>query len=457
MEITKNITGELEATLIVKIEEQDYREKVDKELQNIRKKANIKGFRQGKTPLGIIEKMFGRDVKAQEVTRYLDEEVKKYFDENKVDIIGELLPSEKEETKFDIEKDKDFQFAFDFGFYPETKIELGELSVSEYKILVEENFIDEEIKTLQEKHGDFKEVELIVEKSQFRADFTEQKEDGLKIEDGLVLVSYLDEETKKQVLNAKVGTKFTIDVKKAFANETDLAALLKIEKDKLDTVSNIFEIEIKKIENYEKGELNQDFFDKLFGKDEVKSLEEMRSKLREIIEKQYDGESQMRFRIDFREALKNSVNINLPDEFLVKWQKNRRKTEDVEKIRKELTDTKTHIKWDRILSILSDEHNIKVEQEDLLESVKGNIINSIAQMGLSVSMFSDEQLDHFAEQELEKMKENDRYYLVFSTLERKVLDGLKDKVIKVQSEITFDELKSLYEKENKAETTVENE
>jgi trigger factor len=177
MEIIKNNTGELEATLIVKIEEQDYREKVDKELNNIRKKANIKGFRPGKTPLGVVEKMFGRDVKAQEVTKYLDEEVIKYFDENKIDIIGELLPSEKEETKFDIEKDKNFQFAFDFGFYPETKIELAEISVPEYKILIEDSLIDEEIKNLQEKYGDFKEVEIIEEKSQFRIDLVEQKED----------------------------------------------------------------------------------------------------------------------------------------------------------------------------------------------------------------------------------------------------------------------------------------
>ncbi|MBN2891073.1 MAG: hypothetical protein JXL97_04325 [Bacteroidales bacterium] len=455
MEIIKNNTGELEATLIVKIEEKDYAEQYESELHKIRKSAQIKGFRPGKVPFGMVKKMYGVEVKAQEVHKYLDEQVKKYFDENKLNIIGDLLPSETEETKFDIENSNDFQFAFDLGFFPDVEIKTEEISVPEYNIKVEDKTVEEEIKNLTEKYGDFVEIDEVVEKSQIRAAMVElnddntPKEDGISIEDGLVLISYLAEDTRKKVMGAKKDAKFTVDVKKSFPNETDLAALLKIEKEKLADINNNFELTIQKIEQYQNGQLNQEFFDKLFGKDEVKSEEEMKAKMNEIIGEQYKNESRARFNVDLKKILKETIELPLPDEFLVKWQKNRRKEVAEDVIRKELDDIKEAIRWDRILAMLSEMFDIQVEQVDLMEAAKAQIVNQIVQMGLSTQMFNDEQLNQFASQELERMSENDRYYLVFSVMENKVLHNLYEKVNKEPKDITFDELKNMYEEENK--------
>jgi trigger factor len=454
MEITTNNTNELEATLIVKIEEKDYTEVFEGELKKMRKTANVKGFRPGKVPMGMIKKMYGNEVKAQEVHKLLDEEIKKHLKENKIEVIGDLLPSKKEETKFDIENSNDFQFAFDYGFFPQTEIKLDGLKVPEYNITIEDKTIDDEVINILEKNGDFIEIDKVIEKSQIRANFTElgddkkAKEDGVSVQDGLVLIDLLDEATKKELMGAKTDSEFTINVKKAFTNETDLAGLLKIEKEKLAEINDNFEIVITKIEEYKKGELNQDFFDKVFGKDEVKSEEEMRTKIKELIEKQYASESTVRFRYDFRNELKDSVELPLPDEFIIRWQLSRRDDATEEMLRKDMKSLKDAIKWDRVLALLSDEHDIKVEQSDLLDASKAQIVNQLGQMGMSVEMFSEEQMTQFAEQELEKMNENDRYYLVFSTMERKVLDGLNDKVTKEAKEITFDELKKIYEVEN---------
>lgn len=465
MEIIKKDTGELQATLIAKIQETDYAERVEQELKKVRKTANIKGFRPGQVPLPMVKKMFGNDIISQEVSKYLDEELKKYFDENKLEIIGDVLPSKTEETKFDVVNDKDFQFAFDLGFFPEVKVSVDDLKVTEYNISVAEKQIDEEVKKLLDQNGEFTDIEEVDSESNIRATIIELnkdktvKEDGINVEEGLVLIKYLDEKISTKFIGAKKGAKIIVDVKKAFKSEADLAGLLKIEKEKLADINNNFEFTITQIQDFKKGEINQEFFDKLFGKDEVKSEEEMRNKIRTIIEEQYKAESKVRFRYDFRDTLKQSVEMALPDDFIVLWQLDRRKNETEETIRKDLDSLKDAIKWDKIISVLAKEHNLEITEKDLLDSSKANIINQIAQMGLSTSMFTEEQLNHFAQQELEKLNDNDRYYLIFSTMERKVLDGLYEKVQKEEKQITFDELKAIYDEENKkiAESTPEKE
>lgn len=461
MEIIKKDTGELQATIIAKIQEADYAERVEKELKKVRKTANIKGFRPGQVPLPMVKKMFGKEIISQEVSKYLDEELKKYFNKNKIEIIGDILPSKTEETKFDVVKDKDFQFAFDLGFFPEIKINLEELKIPEYKITVEEKQIDEEIKKLADQNGEFIDAEEVEAESNIRATIIELnkdktvKEDGIKVEEGLVLIKYLDEKTATKFIGSKKEDKIIVNVKKAFKSEADLAGLLKIDKEKLSDINDNFEFTITQIQNFKKSEINQEFFDKLFGKDKVKSEEEMRNKIREMIENQYKAETKVRFRYDFRDKLKETVEMPLPDDFIVLWQLDRRKNETEETIRKDLDSLKDFIKWDKIISVLAKEHNLEITEKDLLDSSKANIINQITQMGLSTNMFTDEQLDQFASQELEKLNDNDRYYLIFSTMERKVLDGLYEKVQKEEKEISFDELKAIYDEENKkiAEST----
>ncbi len=454
MEIIKNNTSELEATLIIKINESDFAENLEKELKKVRKSANIKGFRPGKVPIGMIKKMYGEELKAQELNKYLDEQLNAYLRENKIDLVGDFLPSTKEETKIDLKNDKEFQFVFDIGFYPETEIKEEELEVPVYKIQIEEKTIDEEIENLLEKYGDFEEIEEVTEKCQIRATLIEldedkPKEEGIKIEEGLILIRSLDEKTQKQLEKAKKEQKFTINVKEAFTNEVDLAGLLRIAKEELENVNPNFELTIEKIEEYQKGRLNQDFYNKLFGEDEVKTEDELREKLREIIGSQYERETKVRFSFDLKQELKSKVEMKLPVEFIERWQANRRKDADKEQIHKEIDQMVEILKWDRILMLLSDKHNLKVEDTTVIDTVKHQIANQLQQMGMSTQMFTDEQMDHFAAQELEKMSDSDRYILIFSIMEGQVSDKLFDIVKKEEKEVTFDQLKAIYEEENK--------
>ncbi|MEA3450397.1 MAG: hypothetical protein U9Q83_00675, partial [Bacteroidota bacterium] len=263
------------------------------------------------------------------------------------------------------------------------------------------------------------------------------------------LIDILDEKTKKEIIGAEKEAIFVFDVKNTFKNDADLAGLLNIEKENLSEINDNFEFTIISIQNSAPAELNQEFFDKVFGEDKIKSEEEFRNKILEAVEEQYKAEAKVRFRFDFRNALKDSLEMPLPEEFIIQWQMNRRKKETEESIRKDIDAFKDAIKWDKIITILAKEHNLEIEQKDILDSTKANLVNQIAQMGLSVDMFTEEQLDKFANQELEKLNENDKYHLIFTTMERKVLDGLYEKVEKDQKEISFDELKAIYDEENK--------
>ena len=452
MEFIKKDTGELQASLIVKIEAADYNDRVENALKDLRKKVNLKGFRPGHVPIGTIKKRFGKDVLAEEVTKFLDEKLNDYFNENNIEYIGDLLKSETEETKFDFEKDKDFQFAFDFGYYPEIEINIENLTIPYYKIKVTDEELEKEISNLQKQHGTFVEVEKAQEDSTIYADIIElnddetPKEKGINIQDGLISLKFVSEEARKKFIEAKKDDKLILNIKEAFSNETDLAGLLKIKKEELDNINNKFEFTIKKIEAFKDAEINEDLFKKVFPEDEIKSEEEFKQKVKEAIEKQFENESKIRVRYDIKNVLMDTVKMPLPEEFIIKWQKSKRNV-DENKIREELPILVDTIKWDKIIQILGKKYKLEIDTDDLIESSKANIVNYLAQIGYPTSMFSDEQLQEFAERELDNMDENARLSLIFETMERKVLDGISDKFNKEEKEITINELSEIYKKE----------
>ncbi len=454
MEFIKKDTGDLQATLIVKIDEADYKERVDKALKELRKKANLKGFRPGHVPLGVIKKLYGKEVIADEVSKFLDEELKKYFKENNIDYIGDLLKSETEETKFDIEKekDKDFQFAFDFGYFPEVDINPEELTIPYYKIKITDEQIDKDIENLKKQNGDFIEAEETDEETILYADITElnddetPKEDGITVEHGLISIAHVAEDTKKQFIGLKKDDKIIVDIKKAFPNEADLAGLLKITKEELENINDKFEIKVNKIDKFKEAELNEELFKKVFPEDEIKTEEEFRQKVKEAIEKQFEFESKIRMRYDIKNILTEKIQIPLPEEFIVRWQKSRQNSTE-EEIRKQLPMILDLVKWDRILDILGRKYNIKLEEQDLVEASKANIVNYLYQIGYSPAMFTDEQLNEFATNQLNSMNENDRYQLISETVERKILDGIKEKFPTEEKEITIEELTEIYKKD----------
>lgn len=448
MEITRKDKGNLQATLVVKIQENDYLEAVNEELKKLRKQTNIKGFRPGHVPMNVVQRMFGDKVKVEEVNKVIDKQIKEYLKENKLDLIGELLPTD-EESKIDFEKDKDFEFSFDAGFYPEINIDIESLDVKKYIITATDELIEKEIDNIKRKHGEMVEKEEVEDQEgvSIYIDAKEKKEDGIKITDSMILVSTLSDEAKEKIIGAKVNDKLELNLKKAISNQADLSALLKVEKDKLQEISDNFEIEIKKIDKFEPAKFDEEIIEKEFG--EKLTVEQAKEKIKEKLQKELEEEAKLMFKLDLQDKIvEEAMKSEMPEEFIIRWQKNIYKDKTEEEIKKGLESLIKSLLYVKILTNYSENKKINVEREDLVEESKINIINSLNQYGLPTSYFTEEQLNEFANQEIEKMDSNSINSLFFTAMENKTANHIY--TTKEEAEqITFDDYKKIVEDRNK--------
>ena len=118
MNITRENIDDLNAVLKVKIEKADYEEKVEKVLRDYRKKANIKGFRPGMVPIGLIKKMYGNAVKIDEINKAVSENIQKYLTDEKIEILGDPMPRTMIRKRLILKPRNDFDFSFELGLTP---------------------------------------------------------------------------------------------------------------------------------------------------------------------------------------------------------------------------------------------------------------------------------------------------------------------------------------------------
>lgn len=457
MEINLKNTDELNAVLKIKINKEDYEPKVEKKLKEYRKKANLNGFRPGMAPMGLIKKMYGKHILADEVNTIFSESMFNYIKENKLDILGEPIPSETEKTLIDFDNDTDFEFAVDLGFAP--KIEFDEeiiKDIKKYKIKVDDDLINTQIKNLQNRAGGYQEIEKSEEKSSLYClaeELDEQnnvKEDGIRKEEASILIKMIkDEEIKKQMIDKKVGDEIIIDIKKAFPNETEISSLLNVEKEKLPELGNNFKFSITKINNFVPAEINQEFFDTAFGKDVVKNEEEMKEKIKSQYEKNFTLEEDYKLLVDIKDKLTQEVKFDIPAEFLKRWlklSKSEKKLTD-EIIERDFPQFAEDLSWKLIKDYLVEKNEIKVEKADLLTVVKDIMNIEFAQYGLDISNFSEEQQNAFAEERLNsKDNPNLKTQYFEKASEDKLIEKLQEKFNFKVKEISLDEFKTFFEK-----------
>ncbi len=451
MEIIKKDTGDLLATLVVKVEENDYIERVNEELKKLRKKVNLKGFRPGKVPVSVVKQMFGDEVKVEQINKLVDEEISKYLKENNIDIIGELLPNENS-PKLDLKKDKDFEFNFDLAYYPEIDIDIEALEKEKIKILPTDEMVEKELKNIARHHGENVEIEEITDGDDITitVNLTEQdKEDGIKVEDGLILYKYLSEQAQKELKGKKVGDKVVLNLKEAMQNETDLAGLLRIDKEKLAEVNDNFELEITKIQQFKEAELTEEVLEKEFG--EKITLDEAKEKIKKELEKILDEESKTVFKYELQKKIFDEAGkVQLPDEFIIRWQKQMYPEKSEEEIKKGLDELKKSLIYYKLLVKYSKDNNLEVQNNDLVDVSKDRIVETLKQYGLPTSYFTDEQLTEFARQELEKMDSATLNTTYFSALENKIFAELYEKT-DFTSEMSFEDFKKYLDEKFKKE------
>ncbi len=450
MNITQENTDKLNAILNVKVERADYAERVDKVLKDYRRQAKVDGFRPGKVPMGIIKKMYHTPVLVDEVNKLVSESLFNYLQENNVSILGEPLPHKEEDKKFDFENDTEFEFKFDLGLAPEFSLEVtAKDKVPYYKIKVDKKQQDEYKDSLLQRFGEFKAVDKAGNDELIKGSLVKVDKDGNEVENGIrvdgismSLEMMKDDDQRVLFSGAAGGDQVVFDVKKAFPNDTELASLLRIEKEEVAMLEGTFKCFIDEVNKFEKAVLGTEFYDKVYGEGEVKTEEEFTRRVTEEIAENYERESEYRFMVDAREALIKKAKIDLPVEFLKRWMVETNEQITEEQVAQDFDKYEDDFRWQLIKESLLKQQDIKVSEEEALEAAKGMALNQYMQYG--ISNVPDEYLVNYAKEMMSKPEESRKFYEQKG--EEKLISYIKSTVKLDEKEVSSEKFRKLYEK-----------
>jgi len=452
MNIKKDSIDELNAVLTIKIEQADYLERVDNILKDYRKKARFDGFRPGKVPQGLVNKMYRKPVLAEEINKILGESLAKYLVDEKLNILGEPLPNTERPVNIDWDNDIDFEFSFDLGLAPDLDITVSEKDkIPYYAIKVDSGEVSNQIDRICSRYGTFKDADVVKDKEMLKADLVETDskgnpvENGIKVEDASISLEFIkDDKIRKRFKGCKTGDQVQVDVKKAFENETDLAALLRIEKEKLTDIRPDFKVTVKSVSRFEKAEINQDLFDKVYGKDNVKTEAEFKSRVAEELKTSYERNSDYKFRLDARDYYLAKFKKELPGEFLKRWLLHANEGKlTMDQIEKDFEHFTSDLKWQLIKGKITKENELKISEEELLVHVTEAIRQQFIQY-YGIAEVPADMMEKYARESLKREDERNRY--VESLNENKVYEFIRNTVKPDTKEITLEKFNKLFEK-----------
>lgn len=436
--------------MTVTVEDADFKDNVEKTLKDYRKRANFPGFRPGMVPMGLIKKQFGPSVKMDTLNKYVGEQIYNYIRENKIQMLGEPLPSEKQEP-VDIEKDGPYTFMFDIAVAPEFKIELnGDTKIAYYDIQADDKLIDQQVDMFTSQLGSYEKADSYdgEQRDMLKGDLREldaegnTKEGGITVEGAVMMPEYIKVDDQKKLFdNAKPGDIITFNPRKAYPdNDSEVANLLKINRDAVKDVEADFSYQVIEINRFKKADVNQALFDQVFGKDTVKSEEEFRGKIAEGLKPQLQTNSDYKFMLDVRKYAEDKVGeLTFPDALLKRIMLLNNKDKGEEYVEKNYDESIKQLKWHLIKEQLVAANNIKVEDADVKAAAKEVARMQFAQYGMN--NVPEEYLDNYADEMLKKRDSAANF--VDSAVEKKLVDALKGVVSLDKKTVTLDEFNEL--------------
>lgn len=448
MKISFENPDKVNGLLTLTVEEADYAENVEKTLKNYRKKANIPGFRPGQVPMGMIKKQFGTSVKVDEINKILGEQIYKYVNENKIKMLGEPLPSEKQ-VPVDMEAAAPYTFMFDIAVAPEFKAELTDKdTVDYYTIAVDDKMIDQQVDMYASRGGHYDKVEEYQANDMLKGDLREldengaTKEGGITVEAAVLMPEYIKVEEQKALFNgAKLGDIITFNPKKAYPeSDVEVSSLLKMKKEEVADLNSDFSFQITEISRFVKAEVNQELFDQAFGKDAVKDEKEFREKIAEGLQAQFVMDSDFKFLQDVRKYAEEKIGAQTyPDALLKRIMLNNNKDKGQEFVDQNYEMSIKELTWHLIKEQLVEANNIKIDDADVKETAKEAARAQFAQYGMT--NVPDEYLENYAADMLKKKEYVDS--LVDRSIDRKLTVALKNVVKLNEKQVSFEDFNKM--------------
>ena len=449
MNITKNQIDNLNATIKIELGKEDYAGRVEKALKDYQKKVVVNGFRPGKTPMGIVKKMYGKSLLVDEINKVLGESLNHYIQENDLQILGEPLPSETEQKELNLDEEN-FEFVYDIALSPEVNAKMSKREkVPYYVIKVDDEMIDKQIESICKSNGNLLPVEEIEGTEYLKGELVELdekgevKEGGIRNEDASMSVFHMKDEAAMNAFKGKKsGEEVKFNAAKAYPNKTDFASMLGVNKEEAEKAGENYCFIIKEIKRYVDAEVNEELFMKLYGEGVQKDAADFRSRVKADIEKQLKGHSEYRFTIDAKEKLvKKNEDVVLPEAFLKRWIVAVNEKMTPEEVEKDFEGYREEFKWQLVKSAIVKEFDVKVEAEDMKKEGRQIAAAQLQQYGLYG--LSDEQLDGFAAKLLEDEKQ--RHHLYERALDSKIFDVIRENVKLEEQEIAMADFEKLFQ------------
>jgi trigger factor len=449
MNITKQNIDELNATLTLQVGKEDYEERIEKKLGEYRRKANMPGFRPGKVPASLINKMYRKAVLADEINKLVSESINEYLKTQDIHVLGDPLPNETENKTIDFDNDTEFKFVFDLGLSPEFEVNASNKDkIVSYEIKVDDTLVESHISNYTRRFGKFVECTEVAENEMIKGDIAQVDAKGNVVEGGIFAADssiYLeltkDETEKKAFAGSKIGDVVKFDIKKAFPNDFEIAGLLKIEKDQVAAIDPNFQISIKTISRFEQAELNEELFDKVYSGDEVKTAEDFRNKITSEIRENLSKDEDYKFGLDAKKYFIEKLKLQLPSAFMKRWLTfmNEGKV-TAEQIEKEFPLFEEDMKWQLIKNKFAKANNFEIKEEEVIEYSKEMTRAQFKQYGLN--NIPDEQIAAYAVNVLKK--EEDVRKIVEKIMESKIVSFIKENVSLDKKQVSNEEFGKLF-------------
>ena len=452
MNISLKNNDKVSALLTVEFENADYQENVDKALKNYRKNAQLQGFRKGMAPMSLIKKMAGTSVLADEVNKLLSDTVNKYIQDNKIQILGEPLPNESQQ-QIDLEKtDEPFVFLFDLALAPQFEVSVGtDDKVTYYDIEVTDEMVDQQVKSFADRNGKYEKVDAYQDHDMLKGALAELdetgsvKEGGIQVEGAVMMPEYMKNEEQKAIFNgAKVNDVLVFNPHTAWnGNEAELASLLRIDKAAVADMKSDFSFQVEEITRYVPDELTQELFDQIFGEGVVKSEEEFRNKVKDLLVGQFALNADFRFLLDLREYLLQKVGSGLEfsETLLKRIMRANNPDKDDKFIEDNYAKSVEELKWQMIRDRLIAANNIKVENAEVREAAVEATRSQFAQYGML--NIAEDMLNTYAQEMMKKRESVEA--LVNRVVEKKLTAALKSQVTLENKSISAEDFNKLFE------------
>ena len=432
MNITKEQIDELNAVVKVAVTKDDYQEKVETIVKDYRKQANIPGFRKGQVPMGLIKKQYGKAVLVDEVNKLLQDNLNKYLTEEKLDVLGNPLPKQRDNFNWDSEN---FDFEFELGLAPSFEVELkSKKAITHYKIVADDKMINEQVERIQKQYGKLVNKSEISKKDEVVGVFKNEAEE-IENKATIEISALKGKKAIDALTGKKVGETVTLNTKDLFKETQELASTLGISAEKAEDLNADVTFTIEEINEREPAKLDQELFDKLFGKDVIKSTEELKARIKEDSEQQFAQQSDQKLLNDVTENFIENTKFDLPTGFLKKWiQLTGEKVLSDEEAAAEYEKSEKGLRYQLIEGKIIQENKLQVQFDELKEFSKGFIKSQMAQFGQLNP--AEEELDNIAARVLSNQDEVKR--LSEQLMSQKLLNLYKEKANLKSKEVTYE-------------------